>query len=149
MSNFINYCLSVEKGLFGNIGKMAVSYRQNGKAYMHVMLFLSSTSDEEHTSPEKKYPPQIINVHFPEEVFSELKKFGVGDLVRVRFTAVDFSRSVVDGKVSDSLSIRVKGKSIEMLRPASEKRKANTVVSQTPRPVAAFFPANDVPCYTY
>lgn len=73
MSNYLNYSMSVEKGLFGNIGKKTVSYHRNGKAFMHVMLFLSSTSEEQFADAEKKHLPQIINVHFPEETFSELK----------------------------------------------------------------------------
>lgn len=64
----------------------------------------------------------------------------MGDLVRIRFTAVDFSRNVVNGKASETLSIRVKGKSIEMLRPAAEKRKAPTAAVSAPVPVAAFVP---------
>lgn len=125
MSNkYLNYSLSVDKGLIGNIGKMTVSNKWNGDAYMSVMLFLSSNNEDYLEVPEKSFKPQIINVHFPEEIFAEMEKFAVGDLVRIRFTGIDLSRSIDDGKASAVVSVRVKGKSIEMLRCAMDKKKA-------------------------
>ena len=118
MSNFTNYSLSVEKGLRGNIGKIAVSEKKDGKSFMDVMIFLVANGDNNDDTQS-----QVVNAHFPEEAFEELKNFAVSDYVRVHFDRIDLAKGVNKQSGKEALYISVKASGIEMLKKAEKKEK--------------------------
>ena len=119
MSNFTNYSLSVEKGLRGNIGKMAVVEKKDGSAFMDVMLFLVANGDNNRDAQS-----QIVNVHFPQEAFEELKSYGVSDYVRVYFDRIDLAKGISKQSGQEALYISVKATGIEMLKKAEKKESS-------------------------
>lgn len=118
MRNFTNYSLSVEKGLRGNIGKIAVTKKKDGTTFMDVMLFLVANGDN---NDDTQY--QVVNAHFPEEAFDELKNYDVRDYVRVYFDRIDLAKDVNKKLGKEALYISVKASGIEMLKKAKKKEK--------------------------
>lgn len=110
------YSLSVEKGLRGNIGKMTVVKKKDGTSFMNVLVFLTANGDG-----GKEVFSQAVNAHFTEEVFNELKKYGVSDYVRIYFNRVDLAK----GK--ELLHISVKASRIEMLKKSGKNANSNLV----------------------
>lgn len=121
MNNFTYFSLSAEKGLRGNIGKIREIKTRNG-AYMDVMLFL--TANGEASTDDRLI--QIVNVHFPEEAFEELKQYKVGDYVRVHFDRIDLTKGI-DNKTDEAkLYISAKANNIELLKKAEKKEASSS-----------------------
>jgi hypothetical protein len=110
--------LSVEKGLRGNIGKIAVAEKKDGKTFMDVMLFLVPNGDNNEDTQS-----QVVNAHFPEEAFDELKNYDVSDYVRVYFDRIDLAKGINKQSGKEALYISVKASGIEMLKKADKKVK--------------------------
>lgn len=113
MSNFVNYSMSVVKGLRGNIGKMSLSKKKDGTPFMDMMVFLVANGDNNMS--------QVVNVHFPEEAFEELKNFDVSDYVRVYFDRIDLAKGINKQSGKEALYITVKASGINMLKKAQKK----------------------------
>ena len=118
------FTLSVEKGIRGNIGRKPEFVEKNGDSFVDVMLFLIPNGDK-----NNEQFSQIVNVHFPKEALKELREFGQGDYVRIKFDRIDLAKSISKKTEVEMLYITVKANSIELIRKAPEK-EAKTPVQE-------------------
>ena len=120
MKNTTYFTLSVEKGIRGNIGKAPVFRGEGDKEYADMMIFLVPNGAEPHNQAS-----QIVNVHFPQALFEELKAFGPGDYIQAGFDRIDLAKVMIEEGSEPVLYVSVKATSIKLLRKAVKEHKAS------------------------
>ena len=133
MSTFNYFSLSVDHGLRGNIGKLPVFKTYQGEPHhAEMMLFLIPNGDQ---SSQDEKSAQIVNVHFPVEMFVKVRELRVGDYVRIHFERVDLSKGMNHKTGKEESYIIVKAIRVELIRPAIRRSAQQPTTSKRSLPI--------------
>lgn len=119
MSNFTHFSFNVEKGLFGNIGKMTVKERKDGTSFMDLMIFLPQDGEKGDDQIN-----QIVNADFPQAAFKRLENFKIGDFVCVKFDRMTIAKGISNKTKQEAQYVSVRAKSIDKIERVETKAEA-------------------------